>query len=148
MSSYKGTYFVGNELLPKDFDIKEILIEEKERKQKNEFEIIDGKGVILKQLREPYHSLGIINMHTNGKIKIRRLYFPGWTVIRNSSNILFKNMSIMQIPLTKGENIISITYQDPFFVKVATAISIITLIINLWVLTRVLLKFRYYTNIV
>lgn len=144
LTTYKGTYDVGGVIFPKYFKISGITQEDMTRTTYQDFMIINGKGSITSQNRKDYISTAEIDMDTEGKLLIKRIYFPGWQIYRNEVKIdnLEKGNGII-ILLPKGQSNIKVIYQDPLLITFSNYVSIVTLCLFL----LVLLKSTFLQNI-
>lgn len=127
-ASYQGTYDVGGEKLPKYVKLKEIQENIEKYGIGKEFTVISGKGNIIYQKREDYLSRVEIEMESEGEVKVRRIYFPGWQIYlngRTTENFEKGNGIILTLP--KGKSNVRVEYKDPPLIIFSNMVSIISL---------------------
>lgn len=129
-TTYQGTYDVGGEKLPQYVNLQEIKKDFKKNGIGEEFTIISGKGKIISQDRKDYESHAEIEMEEEGKLNLRRIYFPGWQIYRNGQKTEnFEKRNGIFLNLSKGKSEIKAEYKDPPLVIFSNIVSIISFIV-------------------
>jgi len=100
------------------------------RRPENKAVLIKGRGLVETEKLSSRRITFTANLQTDGVVRINTIYYPGWILEGSKRSIAYDNpQGVMEIPLSKGMNKISLVFKETLFRSVCDLLSLFSLFI-------------------